>query len=226
MQKLGAFLGLKTLAMIFGGVFLLGFTATNISLQHAQLSFTFSAGRLPSSSYFSPQIDAVPAYEPQTTCSPTPKPGVVAFRSMVLKVFPKTGDDGITRACNVGGTSEHKEGRAWDWRVSVNNPDDVAAVNTVFAWLFATDQYGHQYAMARRLGIMYIIWNHRIWGAYKAAEGWQPYTGTPNPHTDHVHFSFYWIGANQQTSFWHYVQPCQGATTCPPAGNDLPTSGD
>ncbi len=226
MKKITAFLGIKALAALFGGTLLIGFASTNISLRQAQFSFTFSAGQLPSSAYFGSQIDPVPAYEPQSTCSPTPKPGVVAFRSMVLKVFPKTGDDGITRGCNDGGTSEHKEGRAWDWKVSVNNPEDVAAVNTLFAWLFATDQYGHQFAMARRLGIMYIIWNHRIWGAYNAAEGWRPYTGTPNPHTDHVHFSFYWIGANQQTSFWRYVQSCQGATPCLPTGSGSPTNGD
>jgi hypothetical protein len=55
--------------------------------------------------------------------------------------------------------------------------------------------------MARRLGVMYIIWNGRIWGSYRAAEGWRSYGGA-NPHTDHVHFSFSRAGALKQTSYW------------------------
>ncbi len=48
--------------------------------------------------------------------------------------------------------------------------------------------------MARRFGIMYIIWNHQIWGTYAPQRGWAPYTGSV-PHTDHIHFSFSWDGA-------------------------------
>ena len=55
--------------------------------------------------------------------------------------------------------------------------------------------------MARRLGIQYVIWNHKIWGAYSASAGWRKYTGA-DPHTDHVHISFTWAGARSKTSFW------------------------
>src|SRR3954452_5714603 len=55
--------------------------------------------------------------------------------------------------------------------------------------------------MARRYGIMYMIFNHKIWGSYNAAAGWRDYTG-PNPHTDHIHVSFGWPGALEQTSYW------------------------
>jgi hypothetical protein len=55
--------------------------------------------------------------------------------------------------------------------------------------------------MARRLGIMYIIWDHRIWTAQSGTEGWRRYTGR-NQHVDHVHFSFGWPGARADTSFW------------------------
>ena len=55
--------------------------------------------------------------------------------------------------------------------------------------------------MARRLGIQYVIWNKRIWGSYNASAGWRAYTGA-NKHTDHVHISFTWAGANMNTSFW------------------------
>ena len=160
-----------------------------------------SAGKLPNLN-FGPKIEDYAIYVGQSHCDPTPKPGVIAFRDMFLKAFPGTSSDGITRQCNIGGQSEHKEGRAWDWAVSALDPKGVAIVNQAFAWLFATDTYGHQDAMIRRLGIMYIVWNHHIWSASIPAYGWQPYHG-PNPHTDHVHFSFSWDGANMKTSFWH-----------------------
>lgn len=176
------------------------------------------SGQLADINGFGPKIDAIPAYQPQSTCDPTPKPGVVAFRDLVLKVFPGTGDYGISRDCNAkdgnNSVSEHKEGRAWDWKVNVNNPNDVAAVKKLLDWLFATDQYGHKNAMATRLGIMYIIWDNKIWGAYRASDGWRPYNGA-SEHTDHVHFSFYWSGANKQTTYWNPQQSCQSGSPCP-----------
>ena len=142
-------------------------------------------------------IDGYASYQGQSTCDPTAKPGVVAFRNAVLAAHPGTWDSGIVRACHIGGASEHKEGRAWDWGVLVGNP----AADDVLNKLLATDSCGNPHALARRLGLMYVIWNKKIWRAYKASAGWQPYTGS-NPHTDHVHFSFGWSGALAQTSFF------------------------
>src|SRR4051812_25612558 len=141
------------------------------------------------------------AYQPQTTCSPTAKPGVADFSRRLLRAYPSTRSLGIVRACSVGGRSEHKEGRAFDWGVSARSAADRARVAAVVAWLTKTDSYGNRYAMARRLGIQYLIWNHRIWGTYAASSGWRRYSGA-NPHTDHVHISFTWAGARKTTSFW------------------------
>jgi hypothetical protein len=68
-------------------------------------------------------------------------------------------------------------------------------------WLLAPDELGNDGAMARRLGVMYVIWDSRIWRSYQAARGWQPYSGA-SPHTDHVHLSFSWAGALGETSYW------------------------
>ena len=159
-------------------------------------------------------IEAYAAYSPQATCSPTAKPGVVAWRDQLLRTYSWTRSLGIVRGCDVGGRSEHKEGRAFDWGVNASSARDVAAVNDLFAWLFATDRFGNKHAMARRLGIQYVIWNRRIWGSYSASQGWRTYTGA-SPHTDHVHFSFSWPGANKLTSYW---TGRVGATTAPPTG--------
>lgn len=146
-------------------------------------------------------IETYSGYDPQSTCSPSAKPGVLAFRKMALASNPGSRSLGVTRACSAGGRSEHKEGRAFDWGVRVDRPAERAQADRMLAWLFASDKFGNTHAMARRTGIMYIVWNGRIWGAYRAQQGWRPYSGG-NAHTDHIHFSFAWPGANGKTSFW------------------------
>jgi hypothetical protein len=86
--------------------------------------------------------------------------------------------------------------------VDIHNPQDMAAVSDLMRWLLSVPgRDGVGAVNARRLGIMYVIFNGRIWGAYRAADGWRPYGGA-NSHTDHVHFSFSWAGAWGHTSFW------------------------
>jgi uncharacterized protein with LGFP repeats len=156
-------------------------------------------------------VEALASYVGQSTCSPTEKPGSAALRTLVLATYRGTGDYGIVRACTVGGTSEHKEGRAWDWKLNAFDPAQDAQAKDLFAWLLATDSAGNTYAMARRLGIMYMIYNGHTWSAYNASAGWRPYTGS-NPHTDHVHISLSWPGADKQTSFWGSTAPAAAVT--------------
>ena len=146
-------------------------------------------------------IEAFAPYQGQTQCEAVARPGVTAFRDLVLATYPSTGDSGIVRSCSVGGVSEHKEGRAWDWRVNTANVSDVEAVEDLFDWLLAEDEHGNVAAMMRRLGVMYVIWDSRIWKSYQADRGWQRYSGAI-PHTDHVHFSYSWAGALKRTSYW------------------------
>ena len=143
-------------------------------------------------------------FEPYTqpdTCNPDAQLGVKAFRDWVIGNLGGT-DLGIVRACDIGSTSLHHEGRAWDWGVNVSKPDDVVRVQQLFDWLLATDKYGNEAAMFRRAGLTSMIWNRQSWSTvYKQ---WKPYT-RPNPHTDHVHFSFGWPGARGQTSFYSWA---------------------
>ena len=173
------------------------------------------AAPTPPRTYTAP-IETYAPYSPQATCSPTAKPGVVSFRDQVLRSYSWTRSLGIVRACDVGGRSEHKEGRAWDWGVNAGSARDAAAVRDLFAWLFATDKYGNRHAMLRRLGIQYVIWNRQIFSAYNVSAGWRAYTGA-SPHTDHVHFSFSWPGASKVTSYWDGTVANMGASA--------PTSG-
>jgi hypothetical protein len=160
-----------------------------------------------------PEIEPLPSYQPQTTCDPTPKPGAVALLDLLLRAYPGTRNLGIIRECHVGGTSEHKEGRALDWGVSALDPAEKAKADELIAQLLATDVHGNVAALARRLGVMYLIWDQRIW---TPKGGWQPYSGS-SPHTDHVHISLTREGAQKLTSYWTGVvaHPSSGPWTPP-----------
>lgn len=174
-------------------------------------------------------IDPYGGYEGQSKCDPNDKPGVLAFRAVVLAREPGTGAGGISRACSVGGQSEHKEGRAWDWMVSADVPAQKAAADRTIDWLAENDSYGNEAALARRFGIMYLIFNRRIWFP---ESGWRTYCvqkragcvepGTKNdvrdPHTSHVHFSFTWAGAKKQTSYWQPERSLASAIAVTPGG--------
>ena len=151
-------------------------------------------------------IEATAGYQPQTSCDPVSRTGTRALGQLLVRTYPGTSFGGI-RPCGAdGGTSpsEHYEGRAVDWMVDSRVPAQNAEADAAIAWLLATDAAGNKYAMARRLGVMYIIWNKRIFGLYRPADGWRPYScsGVTACHQDHVHISLTWNGATGRTSFW------------------------
>jgi peptidoglycan hydrolase-like protein with peptidoglycan-binding domain len=154
------------------------------------------------------------AYVPQTSCDPRWRTGVRDFRDLVLQRYPATGDLGALRNCTDDGVSEHLDGRAWDWRADVDSPKQYSAATDMVNWLTAPGPDGRDAYWARRLGIMYIIYNRRIWGSYRAGQGWREHDG--DPHTDHVHFSFSWPGATGRTSFWDGTVAVQDYGPCRP----------
>ncbi len=173
-------------------------------------------------------VDPYAAYVGQTTCDPTIKPGAQAVLRLAMDHYKIGRNTGITRACSVGGQSEHKEGRAFDWGLNVNNPAEKAAGDAFTHWLTAPgpdDKPGYN---ARRLGVMYVIWNTKIWTAYNAGNGWRPYYGA-SPHTDHVHVSLSWNGAHMRTSWWTgslvAQKPIGVMEAVTPTGTDITVQG-
>lgn len=77
------------------------------------------------------------------------------------------------------------------WRatdsVSQDHPNGVALD---FMTTQGTALAEYLVANANRLGTEYVVWNRHIWSRKRASEGWRPYTGSNNPHTDHVHGTF------------------------------------
>ena len=138
------------------------------------------------------EVDPVSPYLPQVSCNPVDMVGPMRLRDLVLATYGIGGRGNISRGCN-DGLSEHSEGRAWDWMVDVDNPVEQAAAADFLAWVTRDDGLN-----ARRLGIMYVIYNKSIWSVYNTKAGWRKSYG----HTDHVHVSFSWNGARGNTSFW------------------------
>jgi hypothetical protein len=176
------------------------------------------------------QVEDYSPYVPQISCDPTPKPGVIAFEQLMLTTFKHGWSGGIIRNCSApgvaGGRSEHKEGRAWDWMLNPNSYADQAAGQQAVSWLLANHAVN-----ARRLGVMYLIWNRRIWSAHMDSDGWRAYD-YGDPHVSHIHLSFSWAGAEKRTSWWTGVVapteygPCQQFTDEParPYGNEVNTT--
>ena len=163
---------------------------------------------------FGPVIEDYAGYTSPERCRPAAKPGVEAFAELLVDAYPGTAWIAIGRACERTPTSDHQEGRALDWSRDASDRGERADVEDLFEWLFAEDRHGNADAIARRLGISYVIWNKRIWGSW--SQGWEVYcVKRPagcrdpdsrellNPHTDHVHISFGWPGARKQTTFWN-----------------------
>jgi hypothetical protein len=166
-------------------------------------------------------IEPFARYQPQSTCDPAAKPGTSALAALLLDHYDMGRNGGISRNCSIGGRSEHKEGRAFDWMLSADQSSERDTAEQFIDWLLDEGPDGEDAYNARRLGVMYVIWNRRIWSADHASRGWLRYRG-PNPHVSHIHISLTWSGAMQQTSFWTGVAADVGQGS---SGED-PATGD
>lgn len=145
------------------------------------------------------QVDDATGYQGQVSCASNPLPGTARLRDLVLSTYGQGYDGGTIRSCSSGGASEHKDGRAWDWMLDVTDKRERQAAADFLGWLTAPGRDGTPAVMARRLGVMYVIYNRKMWSSYTGV--WRDYSGY-NPHTDHIHISLSWNGARGNVSFW------------------------
>jgi hypothetical protein len=166
-------------------------------------------------------IEPLADYVPQSSCDPHNKPGSDALGRLLVATYPNTSYASAYACGTDGSVSEHYEGRAIDWMDTTRDSVHLAQANAVLKWLFATDSRGHKFAMARRLGVMYIVFDNRIWGAWD--QTWQPYsTCASHPqtswdstcHRNHMHISLSWTGALKETSFWSKRVPATDWGPC------------
>jgi hypothetical protein len=157
-------------------------------------------------------VEAYSSYQPQTKCSPYAKPGSLALARWIVASY--SGRQGrIASPCAGSSVSEHKEGRAFDWTLNSRSATDRARASRFLTRIWATDSAGERHALARRMGVMYIIWSDRIYSSYNgfSARVYRSSSCRNKPlsqcswtlrHRDHVHISLSRSGGAGTTSFY------------------------
>lgn len=176
----------------------------------------------PSTRTFTAAIDAPATWERESGCSQTEKKGPRTLRRLLDATYGARSSN-ILRACSAA-HSGHEEGRALDWMVNARVPEELALGDAFMTWLAAPDEFGNPAAMARRLGIQYVIWNNGMWrpstgltteygGCTARTKRFKRYDNTC--HRNHVHVSFSWAGALGRTSFYTGFVACPAPLTSP-----------
>lgn len=157
-------------------------------------------------------IEPLATYVGQDSCGPHLRRGTRKLAALLARTYGSYGASSwnSTYPCGTDGSqSEHYEGRAIDWMVDVHNRRQHAAARAAIRWLLATDRAGNRFAMARRLGVMYLIYDNRMWGAWDGR--WEQYNNCARLkrhaydnacHRTHMHISLSWNGARGRTTFW------------------------
>lgn len=163
-------------------------------------------------------VEAYATYDPQTTCTKKPRVGTTALGWWLVTAYGGAGG-AVNRPCTGSGSSEHKDGRAVDWTLDASNPADRRLAKAFLTAAFATDAAGNPAALARRMGIMYVIWSDRFYPAY---EQFRPESYLSSScrskrtcsktlrHRDHMHISLSKAGAKALTSFYVDLVPAAG----------------
>ncbi|MDT4930203.1 MAG: hypothetical protein QOF92_3070 [Pseudonocardiales bacterium] len=157
-------------------------------------------------------IEPLADYVGQVACDPHLRAGTAKLARLLAATYSgySATSWSSTYACGTDGTrSEHYDGRAIDWMVDVHNARQHTAAKAAITWLLATDRAGNRFAMARRLGVMYVIYENRMWGAWDGR--WAQYNNCAHLpkraddnacHRTHMHISLAWSGAMGRTSYW------------------------
>jgi hypothetical protein len=154
-------------------------------------------------------VDGYAGYDGQSTCASQTLPGTEYLLQHLVRTHPGTRYVSTLRDCGGDAVSEHKDGRALDWGVDVDVPTEKEAADAWLERILATDARGNPHALARRMGVMYVIWDDWI---YRAYDGFTPQPYRPCErlrdcsktarHRDHVHVSLSRAGAAAQTTFY------------------------
>ena len=191
---------------------LTGVAAGMVGAVAAEETTAAARGTVTSSAPYLMPIEPYAGYQPQTKCLQAPRPGVLMLADWL--VARGGGYGPISRACSRSSTSEHQESRAFDWLLDAEDPVDLALAQALLDEVLAPDDLGESHALARRMGIMYIIWNDRMYASYDGFEPKRylsPSCRTKRScsptlrHRDHLHVSLTRKGARGRTS-WYYAQ--------------------
>jgi len=155
-------------------------------------------------------VEPYAKYQPQTACAPKAKPGTQALGRWLVRTYGG-GYGRISAACKGGSVSEHKEGRAFDWTLNAASATDRARATKFLNALFATGPSGEPAELARRMGVMYVIWSDRIYASYDQfrvraykSSGCKTLATCSKTlrHRDHMHISLTRGGGLGRTSWY------------------------
>jgi len=171
----------------------------------APLSAASAAGR------YDDAPEQYASYEPQTKCRRAVQPGTRELAGWIHRRFGGGKPVVAVRSCRTGGSSEHKDGRAIDWTMDATRKAHRRQVARFLDRILAADRAGNPHALARRMGIMYVIWNDRMWASYDEFRV-KPYRSSSCKklstcpatlrHRDHVHISLSKAGGRATTSWY------------------------
>jgi hypothetical protein len=154
-------------------------------------------------------IEDYASYQPQTKCSPKAKPGTTYLGHWLVRKYGG-GFGPISRGCG-GGASEHAEGRAFDWTLDATVKADRKSAKVFMERALRTDGQGNTSAWARRMGIMYLIWDDEMYSAWDHFDP-EPYLSSSCTsrrkcsatlrHRNHLHISLTRAGGRGSTSWY------------------------
>ncbi len=155
-------------------------------------------------------IEDYASYDPSSKCHEKPRAGTAYLARWVVRRFGSS-LAGMSRPCQHEATSEHQTGRAFDWSLDAREKSDRALAHEFMDRIFATDARGNTDAWARRMGVMYLIWNDTMFPAWNGFEP-EPYLSSSCKtrkkcsrtlrHRDHMHVSLSRDGARGLTSWY------------------------
>ncbi|MER7074050.1 FG-GAP-like repeat-containing protein [Terrabacter sp. NPDC000476] len=158
-------------------------------------------------------IEPIAPYVPPTSCDPVVKPGTAKLAELLGSTYGVAVN--TSEPCAPGWKPESylAEGRAVELTFHRHDPAQAAQVQALFSWLSQPDARGNASGNARRLGVMRISWDGKVWGQYRAADGWT--IGHPSCsgwvqtedmdhlcHRDRIELDLSWEGAWGRTSYW------------------------
>jgi len=156
-------------------------------------------------------VEAYAAYQPQSKCRERARPGTRALAEWINRRFDGGTATASMRSCDSGGASEHKDGRAIDWAMNASKKGHRTEVRRLLDRLFTSDGAGNQHARARRMGVMYVIWNDHSYASYREFERTAYLSSSCKStekcsatlrHRDHVHISLSRPGGRGATSWY------------------------
>ena len=172
---------------------------------------TVLAGPASAAPLYDGPVEGYASYQPQERCRDTARPGTQELAEWINARYDGGEAVASIRAFDSGGVSEHKAGRAIDWMLDASDPDERKVARAFLEKVFTTDGDDNAHALARRMGIMYVIWNDRMYASYDtfAREDYLNAGCTSVEkcsvtlrHRDHVHISLSRPGARGETSWY------------------------